>query len=421
MGPQRVLQAAIAVIGALVGVFAATASTSQAAPQAPPTLRTAHVERVAVINLSPPLAAGDRDDAARRLEAAITAAGFDPVTGNGVEDALAGRDVDRDALALSAALATAQRAYGELRCHEAMPAARQAIGLAAARQAAGLAVPELARAWIYVLLCADHDGQLDAALTAATRLRTLGGNQRPGEIAAGVWAKYPVIDTAADLELVPLEITTDEPGAAVWIDFQRAGVSPLKTTLPAGDHVIAAALATRRGWASGTAVRSQAAIKVPLVETAGTWSDLARRVAGWHGQRPAPAELGWVLARVDARVALVRSGDTISAWGQLGRSEPPHPLGTSNSASGPVTDVERVLGAVADQIHTWSDHAPDPDQPLLVESDAPAPGRRRADEAEPRTKWWVYAAIAGAVVAGGIVLYAKERATDKQQIELHAP
>ena len=437
MGPQRILQAVITVVGALVGVVTA-ASTSVAAPQAPPPLHTARVERIAVINLNPPLAAGGRDDSARRLEAAITAAGFEPVTGAGVEDALAGRDVDRDALELSSALATAQRAYGELRCKEAMPAARQAIGTAAARQAGGLAVPELGRAWIYVLLCADHDGQLDAALTAATRLRTLTGSQRPDEIPVGVWAKYPAIDTAADLELVPLDVTTDEPGAAIWIDFQRAGVSPLHTTLPAGDHVIAAALGSRRGWSAGTAVRSQSAVKVPLVETAGAWSDLARRVAGWHGQ-PSPDELRWVLARVDARIALVRTGDNISAWGQIGRSELPHPLGTNNSGSGPTTELERVLGVVANQIHTWSDHAPDPDQPLLVDdrgsppggsaaegrrgsidTDVAAPGRR-SDAGERPTKWWVYAAIAGAVVVGGIVLYARENATDHQQIELHAP
>ena len=417
MGPQRVLQAVVVVVAV---ASAAAPATAVAAPQAPPALRTAHVERIAVINLNPPLAAGSRDDSAKQLEAAITAAGFEPVSGNGAEDALAGRDVDRDALELSAALATAQRAYGELRCNEAMPAAKQAIGMAAARQAGGLAVPELGRAWIYVLLCADHDGQLDVALTAVNRLRTLSHDRRPDEVPASVWAKYPGIDTAADLELVPLDIATDEPGAAIWIDFQRAGVSPLHTTLPAGDHVIAAALGSRRGWAAGTAVRSQSSVKVPLIETAGTWSDLARRVAGWHGQLPAPAELGWALARVDARIALVRSGDTVTAWGQIGKSELPHVLGMNNSGSGPTAAIERVLGVVAYQIQTWSDHAPDPDQPLLVEQDAARPGRRGDEGARP-TKWWVYAAIAGAVVAGGIVLYAHENATDHQQIELHAP
>ena len=46
---------------------------------------------------------------------------------------------------------------------------------AGAFQAAGLPVPELPRAWAYVLLCADRDGQLDVALQAANQLRALGG------------------------------------------------------------------------------------------------------------------------------------------------------------------------------------------------------------------------------------------------------
>ncbi|HEX4420444.1 MAG TPA: hypothetical protein VH165_21160 [Kofleriaceae bacterium] len=381
-------------------------------------------ERIAVIDLDAPSPSPSpgrpRDDADNQLQAAITAAGFEPVTGDGVEDALAGRDVDRDTFELTAALATAQRAFGELRCNEAVPAANQAIGMAAARQAAGLPVPELSRAWIYVLLCADRDNQIDAALTAASRLHTLGTGVRPDEVPASVWAKYPVIDSAADLEQVALDIATEEPGAAIWIDFQRAGVSPLHIALPAGDHVIAAALGTRRGWAAGTAVRTQHQIQVPLVEAAGTWSDLARRVAGWHGTLPAPTELAWVLARVRARIVLVRSGQTIAAWGQVGRSELPHPLGADHSGSGPIREADRVLGVVADRIHAWNDHAPDPDQPLLLDSGSARRGAR-TDEGDKPTKWWVYAAIAGAAAVGGGILLVNEIGTDRQRVELHYP
>src|SRR5437764_13028 len=62
----------------------------------------------------------------------------------------------------AAAAAAAPRAYGALACGDVVPAARQAIGLSAARQAAGRPVSELPRAWAYVLLCADRDGQHDA-------------------------------------------------------------------------------------------------------------------------------------------------------------------------------------------------------------------------------------------------------------------
>ena len=72
------------------------------------------------------------------------------------EDALAGEATDQDAVRIAAAMAEAQRAYGALDCTVATAAAKAGIGIGAARQAAGLAVPELARAWTYVLLCADR-------------------------------------------------------------------------------------------------------------------------------------------------------------------------------------------------------------------------------------------------------------------------
>jgi hypothetical protein len=341
------------------------------------------------------------------------AAGLEPVIGEGVEDALAGRDVDRDAAPLAAALATAQRAFGELACADVTPAAQQAIGLAAARQAAGLAAPELARAWTYLLLCADREDRLDAALAAAGQLRALGGSP---DVPASVWAKYPEVDVVSNRELVELDVDAEVPGAAIWIDFQKVGVAPVHVTLAAGEHVIAAASGTRRGWAAGTAVRTQKSVRVPLTDVAGSWSELAHRVAGWHGQRPAPDELAWVLGRVHARIALVRRGDTLEAWGQIGRSEAPHQLGDGVA---PVGEVARVLGVVTDRIRSWTDHAPDPDQPLLVDTTA-ARGSRK-DEGDKPTKWWVYAAIAGAAAIAGTLIYVHDSASDRQRVELHYP
>jgi hypothetical protein len=348
-------------------------------------------------------------DVQRALAAAIVAAGLDPVIGDGVEDALAGRDVARDAVQLAAAIATAQRAFGDLRCPDVTPAAQQAIGLAAARQAAGLAVPELPRAWTYLLLCADREDRLDAALNAASQLRALGGSP---DVPASVWTKYPEVDAVSNRELLELDVETEVPGAAIWIDFRKVGVSPMHVSLPAGDHVLAAAAGTKRGWAAGTAVRAQKVVHIPLTDTAGPWSELARRVAGWSGRLPAPTELAWVLARVHARIALVRHGDTLSAWGQIGPSEAPHALGGADGAL-PIGEVARVLGMVTDRIHSWNDHAPDPDQPLLV------------GNAEPRddrpTRWWVYTAIAGAAAIAATFIYVHDSASDRQRVELRYP
>jgi hypothetical protein len=318
-------------------------------------------------------------------------------------------------------MATAEHAFGALACGEVVPAARLAIGIAAARQAAGRPVPELARAWAYVLLCADREGQIDAAQAAAGTLRALGGSPA---VPAAVWARYPDVDAIADRELVELDIDADAAGAAIWIDFQPAGASPVHVELPAGDHVIAAAAGTRRGWAAGTAVSTQKALHVPLAETAGPWADVARRVAGWAGKLPPPAELAWVLGRVHARIALIRHGDIVEAWGQVGHSEPPHLLGGDDGVA-PLGDAGRVLGMVAQRIRAWDDHAPDPDRPLLVEDPAARTGRTgrtgRNDEPDRPTKWWVYAAIGGALAVAATVLVVHEAAGDHQRVELNYP
>lgn len=358
-----------------------------------------------------------RADPLQPLQAAIVAAGLAPVLGDGVEDALAGRDTERDALALSAAIASAEHAFGALACQDAVPAARQAIGIAAARQAAGRPVPELPRAWAYVLLCADRDGQRDAAQQAADQLRALGGWPDVPAL-AGMWAKYPAVDAIAGRELVDLDVDADEPGAAIWIDSRPVGPSPVHVVVLAGEHVIAAAAGTRRGWAAGTAIRTQKAVHVPLSDTAGPWSEVARRVAGWGGKRPPPDELAWVLERVHARIALIRSGDRIEAWGHVGRSEAPHPLGGEDGAV-PLAEVGRVLGMIADRVGAWDAHAPDPDLPLLTEGGGPRGPRK--DQAEGGTRWWVYAAIGGALAIGTTLILVHDAASDRQRVELHYP
>ena len=394
MGPQRVLQAAVVVVGVLA------LRPALAAPR----------ERVAIIDLGP-----DRGPAAQLAEA-VTVAGLDPVRGDGVEDALAGRAVDRDAAQLADAMASAQRAFGALACNEVTPAAQLAIGIAAARQATGQPVPELARAWTYVLLCADRDGRLDAAHAAANQLRALGAAST-AQVPAALWAKYPEVDAVANRELIELDIDADVPGATIWIDHRPVGAAPVHVVLPAGEHVIAAAAGGKRGWAAGTAIAKQKSLRVPLADVSGSWSELGQRVAGWHGQTPAPAELAWVLARVHARIALIRHGDTIEAWGQLGAAEAPRAIG---DGAAPIGESSRVLALVVDRVRSWTEHAPDPDRPLLLEG-GNEPRRARTDAGERPTKWWVYAAIGGAaaIAAGAILLH--DSAGDRQRVELHYP
>jgi hypothetical protein len=265
-----------------------------------------------------------------------------------------------------------------------------------------------------VLLCADRAGDTDAALAAAARLRAVGGSP---EVPADLWQKYPEVDAMGGGARVELEITADVPGASIWIDHRPAGTAPLVVSLPLGEHVLAAAAGSRRGWAAGTAVPSQQKLVIPTADQASAWSEVGARVASWGGAVPPPAELGWVLAHVHARVALVRRGDSVEAWGRLGLAEPPHRLG-GDDAVAPVAEAERVIALCAERVAAWNERAPDPDQPLLVEDRRQSIGGRRREEP---TKWWVYAAILGAVGASAAIVVVHEVGSDRQRVELHYP
>jgi hypothetical protein len=403
MGVERVLQVAA---GRVVACVVATAVVTTTAVAAPSHSR----ERVAVIDLGP------SDPIVRqKLAAAIVEGGLDPVLGDGIEDALGGQSVDPDAMQLAAALVEAQRAFGALDCKAAVASAKAAVGIAAARQAAGIAVPELPRAWTYVLLCADRTGDPDAAMQAATRLRALGGS---ADVPRDVWMKYPAVDTMLDREQFPIEIKAEVDGADVWIDFERVGTSPLKIALPAGEHVIAAAKGSRRGWAAGTAVKTQATVAVPMAVSEGRYTKLAHTIAAWNGKLPPPAQLAQVFAEIKVRVAIVRRGDTIQAWGQIGRSEPPYQLGADDGA-GTLAEAPRLVALIADRLQGWNDRAPDPDRPLLTED--PKQRVARSGKTEEPTRWWVYATVLGAIAAGAGVLYLTDQQTNTQRVELHYP
>lgn len=410
MGAQRILQAAVGV--ALIAIAVAPPSVARADGR----------ERVAVIDLGPADTGGDAS-VRRGLLAAVVAAGFAPVIGDGVEDALAGASADSDAIAVAGALAQAQAAFGALDCAATATAARTAVGIASARQAAKLPAPELGRAWTLILLCADRTADADGAQLAARRLRALGGST---DVPAEVWRKYPEVDAVLDRELLAVDIVADVAGAEIWIDGVRAGVSPLRTQVLAGDHVIAAAAGDRRGWAAGTAVKSQPRIAVPMARVTGAAGAIAARVTSWRGALPSAAELGWVLAQVNARIAVVRRGDQLEVWGRPGLAEPVRLLG-GDDGRGPVADVARLLAVATDRIAAWTSRAPDPDQPLLREiggarlerGDAGGGEGDGDSERNPATKWWIYAAIGGAVATGLAVIYLHDAGSDRQRVEVH--
>ena len=71
----------------------------------------------------------------------------------------------------------------------------------------------------------------------------------------------------------------------------------------------------------------------------------------------------------------------------------------------------------------WS--APDPDEPLLVETPEEraaynAKRSAKVDGDEP-TPWWIYAVIGGAVAVGAVIIYANETQDQTQRVELTYP
>ena len=396
MGPQQVLR--------VVACLAVTAGFANAAPSS---------DRVSVIDLGPNAA----DATVRsKLASAIVDAGLEPVYGDGIEDALAGIDADKDSVELAAALADAQGKFGALDCPGTVGDAQAAISIGAARQAAGLAVPELPRAWAYVLLCADRTADAPLALVAASAIRTLGGSK---DVDAKILDRYPDVDALSNREVLEIEIKTDTPGAEVWIDFKRAGVSPLKVPLASGPHIIAAAKGAARGTLTGTVVRKQRVVTVPLADQSGKWTALANRVASWKGKMPNATELATVLTSVNARVAIVRKGTTIEAWGHAGLGEPLRRLGGDDDGVRTVDDAANLVSLISDRIQTWSDRSPDPDQPLLTEASFKGPLKK--EEEEKPARWWVYATIGGAILAGALVIYAHDSADNTQHVEIHYP
>src|SRR6185503_1248101 len=102
MGPQQVLRATALLL--VVGGVAYADRAGWSAPKSPSR------ERIAVIDLGP-------DDGTRqKLAAAIVGGGFEAVIGDGVEDALAGINADRDTVTLAAALVEAKDKFGALAC-----------------------------------------------------------------------------------------------------------------------------------------------------------------------------------------------------------------------------------------------------------------------------------------------------------------
>jgi hypothetical protein len=264
-----------------------------------------------------------------------------------------------------------------------------------------------------------------------------------GPIPDAVWSKYPAVDATANRDIAELTITAD-PGATVMIDHRPAGRSPATVYVSAGRHLVAAAQGSRRAALWIDVSTRNASVALRLFEQDRPLSRLGESVAGWRAQPPSGAQIATYLenlltaaqgqpwnpssARSPLLIILRSSGFGAAPGGGLGAqlwaSDGPGLTPTATELPGATpgaSEAERaapIIAALRARSLAWRDRSADPDQ-LLIEAPEERPLRD-----EPRrsgTQWWVYAAIAGAVVVGGAVIAVNELSDDTQRVELRIP
>ncbi len=400
MGALQVPRVAAA-LGALIAIVAAPVRADDAAAKRPAS------EPVAIVETR--VATPDREATRERFVTALAAVNGVTVVDGERAQALAGVTADADDVAAGAALAEARDGFGALECGRARPAAEDAVKLLAGRQAAGLDEDVRLRAgWTYVMLCADRDGDGPVARAAADRLRGLGGS---AAVPADVWARYPEIDAAIDRDIV--ELTVSAPvGATVTIDGIAVGSAPVTRFVSAGKHLVAVAAASRRGAELVTVHGKPLSVEIAATDRASTWRDVAGRVQAWQGAPPPTVvEVTELMERVGVRFAVVIGERGNAALWVRGPGQATARL----VVDGDVADPLAIGAGVMARVEAWTGSGPDPDLPLLTDTDDMV--REVSKPSEP-TRWWVYAVIGGALLGGAATIYAIDAGEDRQIIDL---
>jgi hypothetical protein len=446
---------------ALAGMVIPALPRARAQGQASASASAAAAEPVLVVDLRA-AGAAEREATRRELEAALVRdtrlrlLSVEP----GLAAVLRGpaEVAERAALApLQAEIERAAALRQDGDCQRALEAADAAIvGLAAeqaasaADPAAALVVQGLTAAHGHALACAHQLGDTGRALATAQWLRALGHGDAtpPPGIGAELWRAYPALDALGNAAIVELAITTEPPGAQVWLDHVLAGVSPVSVLAGEGAHLVAAAGAdgavSQRVQVSQAALprvawgQSQVmAVHLSLGPRPWAWHAEAAAVARWRSAGAVDGQaLAALLARLDARFAvvlvdadarLVRSGAPGTPAAQIWAVEP----GAGEArrvGTGQLARPEAIATRIVTRAAAWggvtdgSSGRAEPGVPLLREGDVPSrfgsrPGGRRL----ARQPWWAYATIIGAVAATSLLILAADLGDDRQRIELRWP
>ena len=205
----------------------------------------------------------------------------------------------------------------------------------------------------------------------------------------------------------------------MWIDHEPAGTAPVTVHVAAGRHVVAAGAGGARDATRLVVAPPAQTVTLALADQRGPWSEVAGLVKAWRDgvSTPDAAALGAIMATAKVRFAVVLAGArTAEVWAMNTGDTAAKKLDAASMDA-----VLELAAMVTDRIAGWDGRAPDPEG-LLVET--PEERARRygeRDKRTTRTRWYVYASIAGAFVLGGIIIYANDSATDTQRIVITGP
>ncbi|HKA88573.1 MAG TPA: PEGA domain-containing protein [Haliangiales bacterium] len=304
--------------------------------------------------------------------------------------ALAGEPDGAARAAAEQAVARAEAAA----CPGAAGEATRAVALTAQAYDPDAGAATYARALAVELRCADAAGDRAAAQRAAARMRALGGDV--GALAD----RYPHIDASSNVVRQPLQVTTDPPGARVFIDDALAGVSPVERMVAPGPHQVSASAPGRARASLAIEVKEGRAASASLAlaeEKPGPYAPLRARVRGWRqGDAIAAPGVALALREAGVGVAVVWNGARAQIWRLDDR--------------GGAAPLEEVA----------------PAEPAAVAAAAArhAGGGAPAAPAEPDKKgrtWWLYALALGAVGAALGAVLLTENGGKTQSIEVKWP
>lgn len=310
----------------------------------------------------------------------------------------------------------AATAFGKLACATAEEHVAEALLSFAAAQSLGLDVhAERRRALVYRLLCADRDGEIDRAMSAAQELRALGSEASPKEIPDNVWTRYPTVDAGSNYRTAAVSMASDPAGASIWIDFRPAGRAPSTVLVPEGEHIVAMTdgelAVAKRVLIDG---RSRPVILTLPRGAGGSWSGLSAEVHTLHsGSRAVDGKtIAELLSAIETSLAFVlREPGSIEVWFWNGRSPAARLLGSAP------TPRAAIRVARASLLEVPSGAGLDPSAPLLVEDQSD----QEEDEDNDESKWWLYGAVLGAAVLGTTIILAHDLSDDEQRIEVRFP